>query len=36
MKRLPSVHNRFGIKPEPLAAQAICDGVLEFETKLAK
>jgi hypothetical protein len=28
MKRLPSVHHRFGIKPEPLAAKAICDGVV--------
>lgn len=28
MKRLPSVHYRFGIKPEPLAAKAICDGVV--------
>lgn len=28
MKRLPSVHHRFGIKPEPLAAKGICDGVV--------
>lgn len=28
MKRLPSVHHRFGIKPEPLTAKAICDGVV--------
>jgi hypothetical protein len=28
MKRLPSVHHRFGIKPEPLATKAICDGVV--------
>ena len=26
-KRLPAVHHRFGIKPEPLTAKAICDGV---------
>jgi hypothetical protein len=28
MKRLPSVHLRFGIKPEPLTAKAICDGIV--------
>lgn len=27
-KRLPAVHHRFGIKPEPLTAKAICDGVV--------
>lgn len=27
-KRLPAVHHRFGIKPEPLTAMAICDGVV--------
>jgi Holliday junction resolvase len=28
IKRLPTVHSRFGIKPEPLATQAICEGVV--------
>ena len=28
MKRLPPVHRRFGIKPEPLTAKAICDGIV--------
>jgi hypothetical protein len=27
-KRLPSVHSRFGIKPEPLTVKSICDGVV--------
>jgi len=27
-KRLPVVHHHFGIKPEPLTAKAICDGVV--------
>lgn len=27
-ERLPAVHHRFGIKPEPLTAKVICDGVV--------
>lgn len=27
-KRLPAVHHRYGIKPDPLTAKAICDGVV--------
>lgn len=27
-KRLPAVHHRFGIKPEPLTVKVICDGVV--------
>ena len=28
MKSLPSVHYRFGVKPESLTAKAICDGIV--------
>lgn len=36
MRRLPSVHQRFGIKPESLAAKAICDGVPDKGLALLK
>jgi hypothetical protein len=29
VKRLPPIHGHFGTKPEPLAAQAICQGIVE-------